>query len=118
MRAEIKSLFSLNIDDLDRFVPANPLVFRVPIRLIAGPQGEEGEESFDFEVCSPDWLATEIAEGEVILLRHRVLMKSFNFEAVRNFVERFVHGCEGATWDDVASKLGRLGHWEFEDYRG
>jgi len=117
MRAEIKNLFSLNIDDLERFAPSDPEVFHIPIRLIAGPQAGEGEESFDFEVCSPGWLATEVAEGKVVLLRHRLLMKSFNFGAVRNFVERYVHGCEGATWKEVATKLAKLGLWEFEDYQ-
>lgn len=117
MRAEIKNLFSLNIDDLDHFVPAEPDMFRVAVRLVAGPQGSEGEESFDFEVCSPLALAREIGDDGVLLLRHRLVMTSFDFGRVRQFVERYVRGCEGENWDEVANKLARLGWWEFEDYR-
>jgi hypothetical protein len=117
MRAEIKNLFSLEVDDLEGFVPSDPDTFRIPIRLVAGPQGEKGEESFDFVVCSPSWLAKEVNEHMVLLLRHRLLLKSFDFRKVRNFIERYVRGCEGATWNEVATKLARLGHWEFEDYQ-
>ncbi len=117
MRAEIKNLFSLTIDDLEHFVPEDSAVFRVPLRLIAGPVGEKGEESFDFEVCSAKFLQQEISENGALLLRHRVLMSSFDFGRVRGFVERYVRGCEGASWNEVANKLARLGQWEFEDYR-
>lgn len=116
MRAEIRTLFSDIVDDLERFVPDEPDLFRVPIRLVAGPQGDVGEESFDFEVCSPRALALEIGDDGVLLLRHRVLMTSFDFARVRRFVERYVNGCEGTNWGEIALKLARLGQWEFEDY--
>lgn len=116
MRAEIKNLFSLEIDNLERFIPEDPDVFRVPIRLVAGPEGKEGEESFDFEVCSPRWLEREVTGDGVLLVRHRLLMNSFDFTRVRSFVERYVRGCEGSSWNEVANKLARLGQWEFEDY--
>jgi hypothetical protein len=117
MRAEIKNLFSLEIDDLERFVPNEPDRFRVPIRLVAGPEGMEGEETFDFEVCSPRALEGDVIGDDVLLVRHKLLMNSFDFVRVRNFVESYVRGCEGATWNDVAGKLARLGQWEFEDYQ-
>ncbi len=44
-------------------------------------------------------------------------MRSFDFAMLRKFVERFVRGCEADSWDELADKLSRLGHWEFEDYR-
>src|SRR5689334_5239070 len=100
MRAEVKNLFSLEVDDLEGFVPPDPAVFRISIRLIAGPEGQEGEESFDFEVCSPRWLDQELKGGNVLLARHKILMKAFDFLKVREFVERYVRGCEGSTWQE------------------
>jgi hypothetical protein len=117
MRAEIKSLSSLEIDDLENYAPPDPDIFRVSMCLVAGPQGEQGEETFDFQVCSPRWLEQDLREGEVVLLRHKLIMKSFDFTKVRRFVERYVRGIEGKDWEEVANKLARLGHWEFEDYR-
>jgi hypothetical protein len=38
-------------------------------------------------------------------------------DAYRRPPERRVANCEGDTWQQVALKVGRLGHWEFEDYR-
>lgn len=117
MRAEIKNLFSLEIDELEGFTPPDPAVFRVSLRLIAGPEGQPGEESFDFEVCSPRWLDQQINDEDLLLVRHKLLMRTFDFAKVRRFVERYVQGCEGHTWQEVANKLARLGHWELEDYR-
>ena len=117
MRAEIKRLFSSDVEDLEHFVPPDPTTFSVVIRLMAGPQGGDGEESFDFVVCSPSWLETTVNGDEPLLLRHKLLMRSFDFAMLRKFVERFVRGCEADSWDELADKLSRLGHWEFEDYR-
>jgi hypothetical protein len=33
-------------------------------------------------------------------------------ETLVTLVER----CGGATWQDVAAKVSRIGYWEFEDY--
>jgi hypothetical protein len=32
-------------------------------------------------------------------------------------IERLVQNCSGESWQDVAPKLARIAHWEFEDYR-
>lgn len=116
MRAQIRELFSLEVDQLDRYVPADTLDFSVSIRLVAGPAGEDGAESFDFIVCSPARLASQIRDGSAFLVRHVVLVERFDFSVVRKFVERFVHSCDGADWLTIAAKLSRLGQWEFEDY--
>lgn len=90
----------------------------IPMTLVAGPKGEAGEEIFNFAVCSPGWLAREeLKSADIVLLRHILLMKKFDFRKVRAFIERYVNGLEAPTWAELGEKLGRLGHWEFEDYR-
>jgi hypothetical protein len=33
------------------------------------------------------------------------------------YVQSFLSGIEAETWPEVASIVGRLGRWEFEDYQ-
>ncbi len=59
MRAEIRSISSSDVEDLDNFRPSDD-VFSVPIRLQIGPAGAPGEESFDLTVCSVLWLDQQV----------------------------------------------------------
>jgi hypothetical protein len=117
MRAEIKKIFSLDVKNLVEFVPDNPSNFSIPLRLVIGPAGETGEETFDVDVCTPEWLMQHFRGDSVVLLRHKILVNSFDFARIKQFIERYVRHCEGDDWNDVAQKLSRLGRWEFEDYR-
>jgi hypothetical protein len=117
MRAEIKKIFSLDVKNLVEFVPDNPSNFSIPLRLVIGPAGETGEETFDVDVCTPEWLMQHFRGDFVVLIRHKILVNSFDFARIKQFIERYVRYCEGDDWNDVAQKLSRLGRWEFEDYR-
>jgi len=117
MKAEIKNIYSFDIDDLPRYSPPKPETFSFHLRIIAGPQSEEGEESFDLTVCTPKWLIENHRPDDVIIGRHHLIVMEYNFERILKTITDFVESCEGATWSDIAEKLGRLGHWEFEDYR-
>jgi hypothetical protein len=48
--------------------------------------------------------------------RHYVFVKEFSYSRLEQFVGGYCTGCEGNSWQEVAEKLSRLGHWEFEDY--
>ncbi len=48
--AELKGLYSLEIDSLEHYYPENPEDFCISVRFIAGPRGEAGEESFDLRM--------------------------------------------------------------------
>ncbi|SEL64190.1 Immunity protein 8 [Stigmatella aurantiaca] len=117
MRAEIKSLSAVMTDDLEHFSPEDPDVFSVPMTLTVGTPDSPGGDNFEFQVCSPRYLASEVRDGGVLLVRHRLLMNAFDIQKVRQFVERYVRGCEANTWEELANKLSRLGTWEFEDYQ-
>lgn len=55
MRAVLRSAHSADVD-LATYVPADPADDGVWVRLIVGPAGGPGEESFDVLVCTPLWL--------------------------------------------------------------
>ncbi|WP_104092563.1 immunity 8 family protein [Arthrobacter sp. GMC3] len=116
MKATIRSLASLWIDDLDSWRPLEES-WSVGIRLLAGPDGEPGEESFDITVCSPAWIAEQVDRDGIWDGRHHLIVSEFNWPRIRSFITGRVEAGQGQTWIEVAEKLGRLGAWEFEDYR-
>ncbi|GIG34835.1 immunity 8 family protein [Cellulomonas pakistanensis] len=115
MRAEIRSIFSSDVEDLAEFRPSDDS-FAIAIRFIAGPAGAPGEESFDLTVCSPSWLGEQTVNTSVYDARHHLVVRGFDWAAIRGYIEGRVARCDGETWQEIGHKLSRLGHWEFEDY--
>jgi hypothetical protein len=116
MKAQLKSLHSPDVDDLRSFLPEVPERFAVLVQAMIGPAGEDSAESFDIVVCSPAAIREEAEKGPVIGL-HRIVMARFGYDDLVRTIREFCQRCEGATWQDVARRVGRLGRWEFEDYR-
>jgi hypothetical protein len=114
-RAEIRWLLTPDIEP-ESYVPEDPERFVFLVQMIAGPAGEAGEESFQFEVCSPGWLREQARSGPVSG-RHYVIVDRFDWPALRAYFDDLVAGCTGADWSEVTAKLSRYGLWEFEDYR-
>jgi hypothetical protein len=114
VRAELKSLTTIEHDELDTFHPNGP--FGIWVRALIGPENGRGEESFDFLVCTLDWLKDNL-HGDFTLGRHYVFTRSWDYAALYTFVAHYCHTCTGSNWHEVGEKLSRLGRWEFEDYR-
>lgn len=89
----------------------------VGLRLLIGPSGDQGEESFDLTVCDVDWITQQIQVDGVVDGRHTLMVDGFHWPTLMSFFERRVASVNADTWTELASKLGRLGYWEFEDYR-
>jgi hypothetical protein len=117
MRAQVRELFSLEIDDLATWTPPDPECFALPIRVMAGPQDDEGSESFDLTLCTPAWLQASLSTDGILNGRHHLIVKQYDFARVTAFIRGYVESCTGATWAEVGEKVGRLGYWEFEDYQ-
>lgn len=116
MRAVLRALMSLEVHDLSSWAPESD-EWAIGIRILAGPDDGPGEESFDFTMCSVEWLATKVRRDGLVDGRHLLVADGFNWEALKSYVERRVRQSEGDSWGEVAERLGRLGHWEFEDYQ-
>ena len=117
MKAEVRRFHSPDIADLDAYTPPNPTNFAFQLQVMAGPKGAAGEESFDLEVCTPEWLAERLRTDKVVIGRHHLMVTDYDWPPISAFIRTWVGNCEGDTWEQVALKIGRLGHWEFEDYR-
>jgi hypothetical protein len=117
MKAELKRLHTPDADDLRSFAPATHGHFALVVQAMVGPVGDDGEESFDFVVCTPAWLSEKVEAMGPLLGRHHLVMASYDYDELERFVREFCEQCDGTTWEEVATKVGQLGHWEFEDYR-
>jgi hypothetical protein len=119
MRAEVKRLWSIDLELLDaRSLPSNPEECCVVMQADIGPVGEEGADTFNFEVCTPSGLAARLdADGRPYWGRGTLVLRSFSWEAVEAALNQYVRSVSGEDWAEVASKLSRFMLWEFEDYQ-
>lgn len=115
MRATLRRLHSPDVYDLRSWSPEGD--FGILVQLLVGPVGGPGEESFGITLCTAAWLAERAREERIVDARHHVIVDAYDYDLVERYLQERVVGLEGSTWEEVAERLGRLGHWEFEDYR-
>ncbi|MER7213267.1 Imm8 family immunity protein [Streptosporangium sp. NPDC000239] len=115
MKAEVKFFHSPDFD-WESQTPENPERFEILLQLFVGPVGEDSSESFDVLVCTPSFLSGELGDSGIIDGYHRIIVSRFDRELIESYIHKIVRSVEEATWDELAAKVGRLGHWEFEDY--
>jgi hypothetical protein len=116
MLAEVKRLSSTDLLD-GRSLPEDPSDCCIAMAADIGPVGEEGADIFYFEVCTPSALARRFDDaGRPFWGRGTLLVRTFSWEAVEAALDQYVRSLSGADWDELATKLSRFMHWEFEDY--
>ena len=116
MYAELKWIHSPDIDDFSSYYPENPDSFAFLLQAMIGIKGEDGEDTFDIEVCTPEWLKSNYSKDEVLIVRHMMIVFEYDFERIKQRIKKYCDGTSGKTWEEIAEKLSRIGHWEFEDY--
>jgi hypothetical protein len=118
MKAKLKSMHSPDID-ITSFSPSDPTNFCFLLQTMIGPDGEDGAESFDIQVCTPTWLMDRHAQGKspnIILGIHMIIMFSYDINQLRTTLEKYCEQCVGDNWSSVANQLSKLGAWEFDHY--
>lgn len=111
MRARLKSLRSEEIADLASWAPAISDEFAVPLVLEVGPLGLRGREEFELLVVTPRWLLRRHGEDGVVSGRAKLIVFSWDYRRVKEFLAREVSACEGETWPEVARRVGRVADW-------
>jgi Immunity protein 8 len=109
MGAEGEVLTEVRPDDVGSFC--------VSVRALVGPLDGEGEESFDFTVCTPTWLESQEFDKGFWWGRHFLLVKRWDAATVEHAIRDVCVRAEGPDWTAVAERIARYGYWEFEDYR-
>jgi hypothetical protein len=85
--------------------------------IVAGPSDGPGEETFHATVCTPAALQRQVATDGVVVGLHFLFVDAINTRRVEDFLRARIQTISGDTWAEVGAKIGRLGFWEFEDYR-
>lgn len=88
----------------------------VLVTVLAGPSDSPGEESFHVDVVTLDALARMLDAAPFLVGRHLLIARDLNIESAKEFLRRRFEEPEADTWPELASKLARIGLWEFEDY--
>jgi len=115
MKAKLKDYYCRDIKDFDKNFSDSDN-FNVSIQLFIGPEDEEGEESFEVNVCSPKWLLNNISEKEILFGKGLIISLDYNIERIIASVKKNISSFEGENWNEVAMKLSQIGYWEFENY--
>lgn len=102
--------------------------FAVRVQVLIGEVGDEGSDSFDLLVCSPNrladfygperWDEADVLPGENIMpVTGLWLMKTWSREGLEDAFRRVLASYSpGPDFQTVADRIGRLIPWEF-DYR-
>ena len=115
MRAELKHL---DLDPDPAALPAEPQSSSFIARMLIGPRGSPGEESFDV-ACSPQWPAARCRAAGPYDARHHLVVnvEQFDTRRLRAWLESRVTSVRAQTRTQIGERIARLGYWEFEDYQ-
>lgn len=116
MQAELVYLHSPDTEDLRHYMPKDPSHFGILVQAMVRPQGEQGEESFDFFVCTPSWLTDQLRRKESVFGRGYLFLIRYDYDLLFKAIKWICSQVQGADWLTIAGQLGQYGKWEFDDY--
>jgi Immunity protein 8 len=118
MKAILKEFYSPDIDvSLSSYVPTSLNNFGFLARLIVGEEKLGGEESFDVMICTPQWLISNHNKSDIIIGRHHLIVFEYDYQRIFSKIKSQIEQFEFSTWDEIGLVVGRIGKWEFEDYK-
>lgn len=115
MRAEV---VDFEWPDLERGDQDSGDICMTLLVFIARPIGEQGGETFQVTVCTPEGLTVLLARDDAVIGRHYLFVATLDTERVEALIRDRLRRLDCDSWSALASKIGRIGHWEFEDYSG
>lgn len=111
MRAVVKRF------EWDALTDGRPNDEPVELVLHVGPIEGPGEEMFSVHVCTPAALIKLLERDGLLIARHFLFIERIDAARVEAFINDRLRRLDGDTWQQLAYKIARIGHWEFEDYR-
>ena len=84
-------------------MPHAPDEFGVLVQAMVGPVDGEGEESYDFVVCTPRWFDAQPFDKGFAWTRHHLFLKRWDYAIVERAIGDVVRRAEGEDWSSVAS---------------
>jgi hypothetical protein len=118
MKAILKDIYSTDISiPLADFKPDDSENFGFLVRIIVEEEKHGGEESFDIMVCTPKWLISNHNKSDIIIGRHYLIVFEYNYLRIYSKLKTIIDEIEVKNWDEIGMIIGRIGKWEFEDYK-
>jgi Immunity protein 8 len=116
MRPILRRLHSPDLPDMQNLLPDNSSSSCILVQAMIGPEDEMGEESFDFLVCTNDFIANSVRQHGFLFGKNYLVIANYHYQTIWNAIELLCGQISGSSWKELAEKLGRYGKWEFEDY--
>lgn len=117
MKPVVKYIYSADIDNVESYYPTEEK-FCIHFRAIIGPDnGDESEESIDFEICSTKWLEYECHSWGITSGSDRLFVLNYDYSVIKKKITSLVESCEGENWEHCCRQIVKFGLWEFENYR-
>jgi Immunity protein 8 len=116
IQAELRYLHSPDLFDLPNYQPDKPDYFCLLIQAMIGTKDSLGEESFDFIVCTPQWLADQMSKTGYVFGKNYLLLLNYDYSLILQTIKQLCDESQGKDWETVANSLSRYGQWEFENY--
>ena len=116
MIVSLKGAYGLDVDIL-QYLPDDPENDGVWVRLMVGPDGSPGEESFDLLVCTPKWLQQKVESDGPQIGLHHLIVYPFDLTRAVDYLRKRIESLQVADWDEAGSMLSKIGCWEFDGYR-
>jgi hypothetical protein len=107
-RAEIKHLYSPEINNLEKFYPANEEEFSFSLQMTVGEKENENEMNFHILVCSPQWLIKYHQPTEIVFGIHHIFMFEYNYEALVMKLKKYIGSLEEENWNNLVRKINLI----------
>ncbi|WP_199545306.1 immunity 8 family protein [Paraburkholderia kururiensis] len=117
MKAIVKNIDLNSEVAFSAYRPADEECFGLWITVLVGPEGKESGHLYQVLVCTPGWIRREYLHTGAVWERHMLIISRYDHSRIRSELDRYVEGCTGKDFWEIAQKAARIGAWEFEDYK-
>lgn len=95
MNAELKRVHSPDIYNLKSYQPECSDSFCFLLQAMIGPAGEDGEESFDIEVCTPKWIESHLEINDGLIGVHYLIVREYSYKKSFTLLRSFCWAVRG-----------------------
>jgi len=97
--------------------PDDPTTIAETVSLEIGERTQDSADTFTIRVATPAGLQSLADRDGIVATRPLLIMKRYDFDDLRRWLEGTVATCESASWPQSVEALRRYFDWEYDDYR-
>lgn len=115
MKPVLENIGCYDAPNLEGYRPADRSDVEMHIFLDTGRRGLKGTIQFTVFLATPKGLARlEEREQNILKFGRMLIIKEYDFDAIRRWLENRVARCEASDWIEVVERLRRHFDWEYE----